>query len=202
LCGAQFTYSHTSQHFMTSGGISFRLLEPLEWIRLRRHCSCKHAEHTHRKVRYIRAAFSSYPFSMLRERGEAKIASIEDRLSTTQQHTRQYLKEAKSHTRQEVTLRCCYCSCFRVPPAHRDRKRPETCDTAPAAPPGRCPLRAGECNGSAAIAFRPEFAFLSTACGTPSSASLLLLANLLAHSRLPTSCLSVLLPACLLSVRV
>ena len=80
LCGAQFTYSHTSQHFMTSGGISFRLLEPLEWIRLRRHCSCKHAEHTHRKVRYIRAAFSSYPFSMLRERGEAKIASIEDRL--------------------------------------------------------------------------------------------------------------------------
>jgi hypothetical protein len=178
-------------------------------------------------------------------------------LSTTQQHTRQYLKEAKSHTRQEVTLRCCYCSCFRVPPAQRDRKRPETCDTAPAAPPGRCPLRAGECNGSAAIAFRPEFAFLSapggslglygprgapqagsgrlgrlrgalwasmgpgeprrpapagsgrlrpalwaSACGTPSSASLLLLANLLAHSRLPTSCLSVLLPACLLSVRV
>ena len=35
---------------------------------------------------------------------------------------------------------------------------------APAAPPGRrrCPLRAGECNGSAAIAILPEFAFLST----------------------------------------
>jgi hypothetical protein len=38
---------------------------------------------------------------------------------------------------------------------------------APAAPPGRrrCPLRAGECNGSAAIALLPEFAFLSTGCG-------------------------------------
>jgi len=35
---------------------------------------------------------------------------------------------------------------------------------APAAPPGRrrCPLRAGECNGSAAIAFSPELPFLST----------------------------------------
>ena len=44
---------------------------------------------------------------------------------------------------------------------------------APAEAPGRrrCPLRAGECNGCAAIAFLPEFAFLpelsflSTACG-------------------------------------
>ena len=38
---------------------------------------------------------------------------------------------------------------------------------APAAPPGRrrCPLRAGECNGSAAIALLPEFAFLWTGCG-------------------------------------
>ena len=45
-----------------------------------RHCSRKHAAHAHRKVRYVRIAFCYFPFSTLRERGEAKQTSREDRL--------------------------------------------------------------------------------------------------------------------------